>query len=81
MKEAHNGYLAAVSEVLALNRRISDLLADAGPDFNMAQFTNDPELGTARHGRLRNLMVDACVELKRVARESVVGADLGCNIR
>ena len=80
LKEAHNNYFTAVSELLALNRRMSDRLADAGSDFNMAQLANDPELGTAPQGRLWDLQDKACGELTLIARESVVGARLGCNL-
>ncbi len=78
LKDAHVSYLAAELETLALNRRIRDRLADAGPDFNMAQLANDPELGIAPQRRLGDLTFEACEELKRVARESGVSADLGC---
>ena len=80
LKEAHNDYFAAVSELLALNRRISDRLGDAGSDFDMAQLVNDPELGTAPQGQLGNLQDKACGALKDVARESVAGATLSCTL-
>ena len=78
MKEAHNDYLAAESEFLALNRRIRDRLADAGSDFNMADLGLDPELGIAPQNRLGDLAEDACEKLERIARENAVSADLGC---
>ena len=78
LKEAHNNYLAAASEALALNRRIHDRLADAGSDFKMAQLANDPELGIAPQRRLGDLVEGACKELERGARESGINVDLGC---
>ena len=78
LKEAHNDYLAAESEFLALNRRIRDRLADAGSDFNMADLGLDPELGIAPQNRLGDLAEDACEKLERIARENAVSADLGC---
>ncbi len=78
LKDAHNDYLAAESEFLALNRRIRDRLADAGSDFNMADLGLDPELGIAPQNQLGDLADDACEELERVARENAVSADLGC---
>ena len=78
LERAHNDYLAAESELLALNRRIRDRLADAGPDFDMAQFASDPELGTAPQSRLGDLAERACEELERGARKSGVNVDLDC---
>ena len=78
LKEAHNNYLAAESEVLALNRRIRDRLADAGSDFDIAQLASDTELGIAQQRRLGDFAEGACKELERGARESGVSVDLGC---
>ena len=78
LKDAYDNYLAAGSELLALNRRVRDRLADAGSDFNMPDLANDSELGIAPQRRLGDLAYEACEELERVARESVVDADLGC---
>ena len=72
LKDAHNNYLAAISEVVTLSRGIRDRLADS-TDFEIRSLENDPELG-----RAVILAVDACEELKRVAREIVGSADLGC---
>ena len=74
LKEAHNNYFAAVSELLAGFHRISDRLADAGADLDMAQLANDPELGTAR-----DVADKACGVLEQATRESVVGANLSCS--
>ena len=73
LKEAHNSYFAAVSEQLAVFHRISDRLADAGSDLNMAQLATDPELRIARE-----VADKACGVLAQAARESVVGSRLGC---
>ena len=79
LKEAHDDYLAAQSELLALNRRVRDRLADAGSDFKMADLTNDPELGVAPQRRLGDLADGACKELERVANKSDVNVDLSCH--
>ena len=78
LKEAHDNYLAAESEVLALNRRIRDRLADAGSDFDIALLAVDPELGIAQQSRLADLAEGACKKLERGARENGVTVDLGC---
>ena len=79
LKEAHDDYLAAQSELLALNRRVRDRLAEAGPDFNMAQLANDPELGIAPQRRLGDLADEACKELERIANEGDVNVELSCH--
>ncbi len=79
LKEAHNNYVAAQSELLALDRRIRDRLAEAGSDFDMAQLANDPELGTTPQGRLGDLSDEACKDLERVANERAVNVDLSCH--
>lgn len=78
LKEAHNNYVAAMSESLVLDRKIRDRLAEAGSDFDMAQLANDPELGTTPQGRLGDLSEGACKELERVANQSNVNVDLSC---
>ncbi len=78
LKGAHNSYLAALSEFLALNRRIRDRLADAGSDFNMGDFSLDPELGISPQMLLGDRSIEACEELERIGRESVASADLSC---
>ncbi len=78
LKKAHNSYVAAQSELLALNRRIRDRLADAGSDFKMADLANDPELGIAPQKRLSDLMDGACKELERLANAGDVNVDLSC---
>ena len=76
--KAHDDYIVAGSELLALNRRIAERLAGAGPGFDIAELANDSELGVARQNRLGDRLEEACKELERNAREAGVKADLRC---
>ena len=78
VREAHDEYIATGTALLELNRRISDELGRAGPDFDIAQLASDPELGIAPQGRLSDQSTAACNQLERIARSNGVTADLRC---
>ena len=78
VRKAHDEYLAASTELQVINRRIRDRLAVAGPDFDIAQLANDPELGVAPQNRLGERVEEACKDLESSAHEAAVKADLRC---
>ena len=76
--EAHSEYLAAQSQLLALNRRIRDHLRAAGPDFDIAALANDPELGIAAQAELAEPAEDTCEDMKRAIGAAGVEVEWDC---
>ena len=78
LRQAHSDYLVAGTELLVLDRFVRDRLADAGPDFDMAQLANDRVIGLAQQNRLEERAKEACKKLETRVREAGATADLSC---
>ena len=80
MTSIHDEFVLATSEWVALGGRVVDLLADAGPDFNIGRdLTNHPELGIAPANRLNERGKAACASIERLAADNGIEVDLACN--
>ena len=77
-RKAHDDYVVASTELLELNGVIRDRLANAGPDFEIAQLANDRFLGVAEQNRLGERAEEACKKLEATVREAGATADLSC---
>ncbi len=81
LKQAHDDYVAVMSELLELNRRVRDRLAEGGSDFSSPDLALDPELGLHPQDMVWQRESKACGNLEYVARKTVLGTDLECNYR
>ena len=80
LKEAHRDYVAVVSELLELNRKVRDQLANGESDFN-SDIALDPELGLKPQDTLWGREAKACGNLKFLSRKTVPNADFKCSYR
>ena len=78
LRQAHDNYIVASTELLVLDRFVRDRLADAGPDFDMAELANDRFLGLVQQNRLEERAKEACKKLETRVGEAGAKADLGC---
>jgi hypothetical protein len=69
--DAHNHLLAVSLDMQARGRGRHDVLADAGTDFSMAEFQNDPALGKVVGDTLSDTWIKACEDLTTTARKTV----------
>ena len=75
----HDEFVLAMSEWVALAERVLEVLADAGPEFNVGRdLGNVPELGIANAGRLNDRARFFCASIERLAADNGIDADLGC---
>jgi len=81
LTSTHDELVLATSGWVALGDRVVDLLADAGPEFNVGRdLANNPELGVAPANRINRGAKAACNDIERLAAANGIDADLGCNV-
>ena len=59
--------------------RVLEVLADAGPEFDVGRdLANVPELGITNAGRLNDRARFFCASIERLAADNGIDANLGC---
>ena len=81
LSSIHDEFVLATSEWVALADRVVELLAEAGPEFNVGtDLANHPELGVAPTNRLSNSANASCTRIEGLAADNGIDVDLGCNV-
>ena len=77
----HDEFVQATSGWVVLGDRVVDLLADAGPEFNVARdLASHPELGITPVNRLSERANASCTSIERLAADNGIDVDLGCDV-
>ena len=74
-----NELALAMSEWAALADRVLEVLADAGPEFDVSRdLANVPDLGITDAGRMNDRARFFCASIERLAADNGLDVDLGC---
>ena len=77
----HDELVLAASGWKELGSRVVDLLAGAGPDFDVGRdLANHPELGVTASIRLSSSANASCALIQRMAADNGFDIDLACNV-
>ena len=77
----HDEFVLAMSGWVALADRALDLLASAGPEFDVDRdLASHPELGVVPVNSLSNNANAACASIERLAADNGVDVDLSCDV-
>ena len=77
----HDEFVLATSEWIALADRVVELLAEAGPEFNVGtDLAAHPELGVTPLNKLGARSEASCASIERLAADNRIDVDLGCNV-